>query len=376
MAVETEARFTVTYHVDVPTYEEAKAVIWAVQVEQTIEFPYDFVTDDWIKEHIVGQLTSLEPAANGGFDAVVAYNEATTAMEATQFLNVVFGNSSLQPHIWVTDVQLTPNLVKAFGGPRFGLSGIREMTGTLERPLLQAVIKPMGSSTASLAAMCTAYTRGGVDVIKDDHGITNQCFAPYKERVKRCAAAIAEANAAVGGHTLYAANVSADGEAVIERAYVAKEAGATALMVAPALIGYGWLHRLATDPALNMPIISHPAMMGGFALPGVSGIADHVWFALFPRIFGADMPIFVSYGGRFTFTAEQCKKIHATCTMPYHGMKAACPSPGGGVTAKRLPELMRLYGPDTMYLVGGDMFRRGNDLEANTQFFIEILQGR
>lgn len=376
MATETDSRFTVTYHIDVPTYEEAKAIAWGVQVEQTIEFPYEFVENEWIKEHVVGHLDSLEPSAEGGFDAVIAYNEDTTAMEATQFLNVVFGNSSLQPHIWVTDVQLTPNLASTFGGPRFGLAGLREMTGTYNRPLLQAVIKPMGNSTEDLAAMCSAYTRGGVDVIKDDHGITNQRFAPYMERVKRCAATIAEANEAVGGHTIYAANVSADGEAVLERAYAAKEAGATALMVAPALVGYGWLHRLAKDPGLNMPIISHPAMMGGFALPGVSGIADHLWFALFPRIFGADMPIFVSYGGRFTFKAPQCKKIHETCSMPYHGLKAACPSPGGGVTAKRLPELKSLYGPDTMYLVGGDMFRRGRDLEANTKYFISILEGK
>ena len=172
------------------------------------------------------------------------------------------------------------------------------------------------------------------------------------------------------------ANHAGDLSRALEIVHAAKEAGATALMVAPALVGYGWLHRLAKDPGLNMPIISHPAMMGGFALPGVSGIADHLWFALFPRIFGADMPIFVSYGGRFTFKAPQCKKIHETCSMPYHGLKAACPSPGGGVTAKRLPELKSLYGPDTMYLVGGDMFRRGRDLEANTKYFISILEGK
>ena len=116
-------------------------------------------------------------------------------------------------------------------------------------------------------------------MIKDDHGITNQPFCTFEERIKRCAAAVAETNAQTGQHTLYAANVSADGEAVLERAHYAKAMGATALMVAPALVGYGWLHRLATDDELGLPIITHPAMMGGFVLPGISGIADYLWMA-------------------------------------------------------------------------------------------------
>ena len=43
-------------------------------------------------------------------------------------------------------------------------------------------------------------------------------------------------------------------------------------------------------------------------------------------------------------------------------MKAGCPAPGGGVTDARLTELVELYGNDTMFLVGGDMFRRGQIL--------------
>lgn len=35
-------RFVVTYQIEAPTYEEAKAIAWGGQVEQTIEFPYDF----------------------------------------------------------------------------------------------------------------------------------------------------------------------------------------------------------------------------------------------------------------------------------------------------------------------------------------------
>ena len=73
--------------------------------------------------------------------------------------------------------------------------------------------------------------------LKDDHGLTNQSFSPFKDRVLRCANAVQEANAKSGHHTIYAANVSGDGTDVLDRAHYAKEAGATALMVAPSLIG-------------------------------------------------------------------------------------------------------------------------------------------
>lgn len=368
-------RFVVTYQIEAPTYEEAKAIAWGVQVEQTIEFPYDFLQNEDIKRDIVGRLESLEPAGDERhFIARISYGVECTALEATQFLNVVFGNSSLQPHIWVIDIEISPALVSAFKGPRFGLDGLRQLTGTAKRAFIQAVIKPMGTAPSILADMCHAYVLGGADVIKDDHGITNQTFCPFEERVKRCAEAVAEANVQTGHHTLYAANVSADGEDLLARAYFAKEAGATALMVAPALVGYGWLNRLANEEGLGLPIISHPAMMGGFALPGVSGIADYLWMGLFPRLFGADMSIFVSYGGRFTFTADQCKRIHQYCTKPIEGIKATCPSPGGGVTELRLPELLDLYGNDTMFLVGGDMFRRGPDLAANMKVFVDLAE--
>ena len=386
-----DERFIVTYRIEASTYEEAKSIAWAVQVEQTIEFPYEFVTDTYIKETITGRLESLEPIVedspyinvgvmpNAVIDtscyylARISYHVDTTALEATQFLNVVFGNSSLQPHIWVVDIELCPTLYDVFKGPQFGLQGIRRLVETPTRPMIQAVVKPMGTPNVELARMCGAYTRGGADVIKDDHGISNQSFSQYKDRVKRCAAMVQEMNAAHGTHTLYAANVSGDGTDVLERAYFAKEAGATALMVAAGLVGFGWLHKLATDENLRLPIIHHPAYSGGFVSHGVSGVADYLQLGLLPRIFGADMPIFVSYGGRFTFTEEQCKRISSYIKQPLGLMKAACPAPGGGVTDARLNELVELYGNDTMFLVGGDMFRRGPDIEANMSYFVERL---
>lgn len=153
-------RFVVTYQIEAPSYEEAKAVAWGVQVEQTIEFPYDFVTNEDIKRDIVGRLESLEPTGDGKYYlARISYGVECSAFEATQFLNVVFGNSSLQPHIWVVDIDLAPSLIDCFKGPRFGLNGIRELVKTPKRAMIQAVIKPMGISPAQLADMCKAMCR-------------------------------------------------------------------------------------------------------------------------------------------------------------------------------------------------------------------------
>lgn len=128
---------------------------------------------------MVGQLLSLEEKEDC-FLAKIAYPVETSGLEVTQFLNVVFGNSSLQPHIWVVDIEFSPSLLDVFTGPKFGLAGIRELCQTPTRPMIQAVIKPMGTPNEELARMCHAYTMGGADVIKDDHGLTNQSFSPSK----------------------------------------------------------------------------------------------------------------------------------------------------------------------------------------------------
>ncbi len=366
-------RFVVTYGIKANTYEEANEMIWGVQLEQTVEFPYEFIEKDWIKNEVVGRLERLEEV-NGLFEADISYLSELASMEITQFLNVVFGNSSLHPGFWVKKIKLSESLKKMAKGPRFGLTGMRELLGVPKRAMLQAVIKPMGLTTQELASMCSAYAMGGADVIKDDHGLVNQCFSPFEERVARCAAAVRDANAKTGKNVIYAANITGDNAFVTERAYRAKELGATAIMVAPGLIGFDRLAALAKDDNLGLPIISHPSFSGGFLMPGISGIEAPVWFGFLNRFCGADMSIFVSYGGRFTFSAELCRKVIDEMISPSYEWKKTCPSPGGGITETRIPELIKIYGRDVMFLVGGDMFRRSGDLKSNAGFFQMLLE--
>lgn len=367
-------RFVVTYGLTANNEEDAKQMAFSIQIEQTIEFPYELLSDEWIKNNIVGQLESLTSVGNNEYEAKISYASDLVGGEVSQFINLIFGNSSLQPGIWIKDLELSPSLWQMFKGPSWGIEGVRSYLNVPHRPMLQAVIKPIGTSNENLADMCRAYAEGGVDVIKDDHGITNQNYSLFKERVQNCVEAINEGKIKSNAHTMYAANVTADGEETIERAFLAKELGANAIMVAPAIVGFGTMHRLASDKSLNLPIISHPALSGGFTMEGVSGISAKVWFGTLSRLCGADMPIFVSYGGRFSYSKELCRDIIKTLLGSHMPIKKSCPSPGGGVTAARLPELFEVYGRDVMYLVGGDMFRRGTDLTDNAKYFIELLE--
>ena len=70
--------------------------------------------------------------------------------------------------------------------------------------MLMTALKPMGSTTAQLAAMAYDFAKGGIDVVKDDHGLADQPYSRFDERVRACAAAVARANAETGRRCIYA----------------------------------------------------------------------------------------------------------------------------------------------------------------------------
>ena len=77
---------------------------------------------------------------------------------------------------------------------------------------------------------------------------------------------VREMNDQHGTHTLYAANVSGDGTDVLEclfcqRGWCYSSNGGLRSR------WFGWLHKLASDEKLRLPIIHHPAYSGGFVSP-------------------------------------------------------------------------------------------------------------
>ena len=129
--------------------------------------------------------------SDGLFLANISYDDDTAGDELTQLINVIFGNTSIYPGVQVTDVELSSRLHSLYPGPKFGIDGLRELCGAPNNaPLVMTALKPMGTSAADLAHMAYRLAVGGCDIIKDDHGLANQKYAPYEERVKLCSAAV------------------------------------------------------------------------------------------------------------------------------------------------------------------------------------------
>jgi len=366
-------RFTVTYML-AGSESDTLAAAKDICIEQTVEFPEELVTDSFIRDNIFGRIESFSAAAKERFRAAISFAVETSAFEFTQFLNVIFGNISLKPGIVIEDIMLPQRFAANFSGPRFGVSGLRAILNVHDRPLIASAIKPMGMDHAGFAELCTEFTRGGIDIIKDDHGLSDQPFARFRERVKSCAEAVNEVNSKSGSRTLYLPNITAPFNEIVDRAYFAKEQGAGGVLISPAITGFDVMKHLADDANFGLPVMSHPAFIGSY-LSGTSGFTHGALLGKLMRMAGADMVVYPNFGGRFSFTKDECADIVNGCRSGFGDIKSIFPAPGGGMNFSNIPEMTSFYGRDVIYLMGGGLFRRSSDLAANCRELLQLVSG-
>jgi ribulose-bisphosphate carboxylase large chain len=357
-----EQRLRITYQLTCADGEDPAARAREIALEQTVELPAACVPPA-LEQRIVGRVETIEPLGASRWQVVIAYDPLTLGDEIPQLFNLLFGNISLQHGIRVSSVAWPAPLLKGFAGPRHGVEGLRELCGVAERrPLLCAALKPMGLTSGELAGLCHDFALGGIDIIKDDHGLADQQTAPFHERVERCQEAVERANRRTGGHSLYFANLTrghADLETALERV---RSCGCKGILISPLLVGPDTVRWISQNH--DLAILSHPSLAGAFLRPD-HGLAHEVLLGDLFRMIGSDGVIYPNVGGRFPFTAESCDAINRHLRGPLGGLRPAFPVPGGGIDVQRVPGWIERYGPDTIFLIGGSLYAQGDLVRAS-----------
>jgi ribulose-bisphosphate carboxylase large chain len=347
--------------------DELAARSEALLLEQTVELPRTALHTAFVRDRIVGRIVGTEAVEGDRFLVTLAQPLAATAGDPAQFLNVLFGNSSLQPDIELDDVRVPESLARAFGGPRFGIAGLRRLTHVQGRALTASALKPMGLSATEMAALCRTFALAGIDVVKDDHGLADHVFCPFVERVRACLGATLEAAQTTGRRTLYVPNLIGSPLTVLRQAQQAQDLGAEAVMVSPMLLGLPLLLDLTRR---GLPLLAHPAMGGSQRISPRALLGK-----LFP-LFGADAVIYPNVGGRFSYSAETCAEIAAALRARKSAGAPALPVPAGGIKTETVSTVLEFYGADAMLLIGGGLLESSDAkiLLARSQSFVEAVQ--
>src|SRR5690348_10044880 len=135
-------------------------------------------------------------------------------------------------------------------------------------------------------------------------------------------------------------------------------------MVSPMVTGLPFLCQLAAIPE-GLPIVAHPA------LAGILRMSAPVLLGKLFRWFGADAVIFPHAGGRFTYSLETCRAIAEALRADHPRARPALPAPAGGIKVDRIGELLEVYGPDCILLIGGSLYDRGDALFERTRALVD-----
>jgi ribulose-bisphosphate carboxylase large chain len=356
------------YHVrgDARSIEERAR---AIAIEQSVEMPVAAIADELVRTQIVGRVAAIAEKAAGLFEVRIALAAETAGRDPGQLINMLFGNTSLHPDIALHDVELPGELVTAFAGPGHGLPALRRRVAAPVRALTCSALKPQGLSPAGLAELARRFAEGGIDYIKDDHGLADQTYSRFAARVEAVTAALRSVAQPAGAATRYVPSLSGDLDAMRAQIKIARDAGLDCVMAAPMIAGLANFHRLVREHA-DFAFFAHPSMAG-------AAIAPPLLFGKLFRMLGADAVIFPNHGGRFGYSPETCARLAATALQDWHGLRPTVPVPAGGMSRDRVPEMLDFYGADIMLLIGGALLEAGAQLvEATSAFVTEVQRYR
>ncbi|MCX6748872.1 MAG: type III ribulose-bisphosphate carboxylase [Candidatus Pacearchaeota archaeon] len=275
----------------------------------------------------------------------------------------IFGMKAVK-NLRLEDIKIPDSILRSFSGPRYGISGIREMMKVKSRPFIGTIIKPkLGLKTRDHAEVAYEAWVGGCDVVKDDENLAGQKFNDFEERVARSLEMANKAEEETGEKKAYLANVTAETKEMLKRADLVEDLGGKFIMVDVVTEGFGALQTLRNE-SFKLAIHAHRAMHAAFTRNKKHGISMMV-LADLSRLIGMDTLHIGTVVGKMEGSLDEVseineevekKKVKETkirLEQDWGHIKPVLSVSSGGLHPLHFPYLIKNLGKDIVLQCGG-----------------------
>jgi ribulose-bisphosphate carboxylase large chain len=287
----------------------------------------------------------------------------------------LFGLTGLD-RVKLIDVEFPKKYVELFSGPQYGIEGIRKIVGTTanRRPHVGTIIKPkVGLNPTDTAKVAYEAASGGLDLIKDDETLTSQNFCPFEDRLVKVMEKLDLVKEETGKTVIYAVNISATYDKLLELADFAKDNGANCLMVDVLTAGFSAIQVLTQD-SIKLPIHVHRTMHGALT-EGLHGISMLV-LAKLTRLVGGDQLHTGTAAGKMGLAKDlpEIQAINRFLRSEWFGLKSVFPVASGGVHPALVPENVKNLGTDLVVQAGGGVHGHPNGTRAGAKAMMQAAE--
>jgi len=103
------------------------------------------------------------------------------------------------------------------------------------------------------------------------------------------------------------------------------------------------------------------------------GLAPSVLYGRLPRLAGADITIYPTYGLNFPISRLDCTQIAAACTESWGSLRPIFPTAAGRMGEDRIREMCEVYGRDCVFALGSQVRESPEGIAASCEHFMQRL---
>lgn len=223
---------------DMESSEHLESAAWNLAIGQSVGNPSirnEWETDELFENHsciILGTELNLVSKTKGLVE--IAFPIVNTDWETdgiSHLLCQLMGGHvdiDIITKCRLVKLELPETVTQHFLGPKFGLSGFRQLTGQYNKPLFGSIVKPkIGITPEILLEMVKQMVDGGVDFIKEDEIMSNPACAPLERRVDIVANYLAKQSRKI----VFCHTINCDPHVVVDRVKRVHELGGSGVHI-------------------------------------------------------------------------------------------------------------------------------------------------